>query len=100
MKPIKLSYPNIVCITSSATFEGRAPCINYFPTTVSLSPRRNLIPPGPSKAWWARHDIALSPLTALYEVGRITNVRLVVEIQHVDVWKARVVGNTVIPWIT
>jgi len=48
-------------------------------------------------AWCARHDVALSPLTALHEVVIISDVRVVVEIRHDDMWTARVVGTTVVP---
>jgi len=45
----------------------------------------------------ARHDVALSPLTALHEVDIITVVCVVVEIRHDDMWTARVVETTVVP---
>jgi len=49
-------------------------------------------------AWCARHDEALSPLTALHEVDSITDVLVVVEIRHDDMWTARVVRTTVVPY--
>jgi len=50
--------------------------------------------PVPNGAWWARHDVALSPLTALHELSRVSIRK--VELAVSDIARgARVVGTTV-----
>jgi len=49
----------------------------------------------PTSAWCARHDVALSPLTALHELGRV-RIRKVEQIAVSVASGARVVGTTVV----